>query len=247
VKCILGLPILYFSYIYYLKGLETASVSTNVAHAMLFGAIAIGLAVFIGGLQQIGETRQPGLLVRQTLGIILLIAGIYFLYNGLGQSGILLTAAPRNLERIAASVSSPSPSDIRDTNPAVEVHGNLQWLRDFYSAKTRAALENKPLFVDFYAAWCANCKAFSRLTLVDPHLNTALQQVVLVKLYDTDAIFRTFQQDQQFPELGGLGGYPFLPLFAIYSSQGTLLWKGQDYGAVQTMVAQLEQAKYTAR
>jgi hypothetical protein len=46
-----------------------------------------------------------------------------------------------------------------------------------------------------------------------------------------------------YPELSGVGGQPFLPLFAIYSSQGKLLWKGQNYQAVNTMVTQLERAK----
>jgi thiol:disulfide interchange protein DsbD len=243
VKFILALPILYFAYTYYLKGMETARVPENATHAILVGIVAIGLAVFTGVFHSLAGTPQRGLLMRRALGVILLVTGVYFLYNGLGQSGILLTSSQSLEPALATKNVSSAPPLNTSASPQVEVHGNLYWLRDFSVAQTRAQLEHKPLFVDFYASWCANCKAFERLTLRDVHLNAALQHAVLVKLYDTDADFRTFQQDDRFPELGGVGSQPFLPLFAIYAPQGTLVWKGQNYEAVQTMIAQLEQAK----
>jgi hypothetical protein len=65
----------------------------------------------------------------------------------------------------------------------------------------------------------------------------------MVKIYDTDPVFRALQQDSHYPELRGVGEQPFLPLFAIYSPDGILVWKGQDYQAIQTMVAQLDHAR----
>jgi len=129
---------------------------------------------------------------------------------------------------------------------SVEVHENLHWWRDFSLAQQRARTEHKPVFVDFYATWCANCKAFQQLTVSDAQLNTALHEAILVKICDTDTVFRTLQQDSHYPELRGVGGQPLLPLFAIYSPEGGLVWKGQDYQAIQTMVAQLDHAKRVA-
>jgi hypothetical protein len=77
-------------------------------------------------------------------------------------------------------------------------------------------------------------------------LNGALHKAILVKIYDTDAVFQTLKQDARYPELRGVGGQPLLPLFAIYSPEGVMVWKGQDYQAIQTMVAQLEHAKRIA-
>ena len=236
VKFVLGLPILYFAYTYYIKSLETLGVPGNIAHAMLIGVVAIALAVFIGAFHVSSEHASPQLPLRRACGIILLVIGVHFLYNGLGSSGILIdrpTSAP-----IATADSSPADE--------VETHGNLRWLRNVSTARQLAHAESKPLFVDFYATWCANCKAFNRLALKHEALNEALQQAVLIKIYDTDPDFKTFQQDEHFPELRGVGGQPFLPLFAIYSPQGEFLWKGQDYQAAKTMIAQLERARYAS-
>lgn len=244
VKILLGIPILYIAYVYYLKGMETAAVPPNIAHAILIGILAIALAVYLGLFHSMGDAPTEGQLARRIVGILLLIVGVHFLYNGLGQSGILIPSAGTGQQTAAGGFAQTEGEGSEDSGaPQVEFSGNLRWLRDFPVARERARIEGKPLFVDFYATWCANCKAFQRLTASNDQLNSALQQAVLVKIYDTDEIFETFQRDESYPELGGVGGQPFLPLFAIYSDQGVLHWKGQDYRAVTTMVSQLEAAR----
>lgn len=244
VKILLGIPILYFAYIYYLKGMETAAVPPTIAHAILVGVLAIALAVFLGLFHSLGDAPAQGQLVRRILGIILLIVGVHFLYNGLGRSGILIPAPETGQQMAARGLTSSEGGGSEDSTASqVEFSGNLRWLRDFPLAQEQARVEGRPLFVDFYATWCANCKAFQRLAENNAELNNALQQAVLVKIYDTDEIFGAFQRDENYPELGGVGGQPFLPLFAIYSDQGDLHWKGQDYRAVTTIVSQIEAVK----
>ena len=245
VKFLLGIPILYFAYVYYLKGMETALVPPNIAHAILVGILAIASAVFLGLFHSWDGQQSSGQLVRRALAILLFVVGVHFVYNGLGRSGILIPV-PETGQPLAIT-AQPGRSEGADVGrPAaarVEYSGNLRWLRDFELAQETARTERKPLFVDFYATWCANCKAFQRLAERNEQLNNALQEAVLVKIYDTDQDFETFQRDKNYPELGGVGGQPFLPLFAIYSHQGALHWKGQNYRAVNTMVSQLEAAK----
>ncbi len=249
VKFLLGIPILYFAYTYYVKGMETLGVATNITHAILIGVIAIAIAVFVGAFHTLGDPPQRPLLLRRAFGIVLLIVGVHFLYNGLGQSGILIDRPQSDSIGQAAIMRSSNgltPANTSETTSQTEVHGNLRWLRDISLARQLASTETKPLFVDFYADWCANCKAFGQLAVQNPTLNSALQNAVLMKVYDTDINFPSFQQDSHFPELRGVGGQPFLPLFAIYSPQGELIWKGQDYKAVNTMVAALERARQSS-
>ena len=230
-KYILALPTLYFAYTYYIKGTEIAAVPLNVAHVILIGLVALGAALFFGLFYP-----YQHILMKRASSLALLIIGVFFLYHGLVRPGALTPQA----------VHSIAQTCVPSATPAVEIHENLYWWRDFSLAQQCARAEQKPVFVDFYATWCANCKAFQRLTLTDAQLNGALHQAVLVKIYDTDTIFQTLQQDARYPELRGVGGQPLLPLFAIYSPEGALLWKGQDYQAIQTMVAQLEHAKRIA-
>ena len=221
--------------------METAAVPPNIAHAILIGILAIALAVYLGLFHSMGDAPTEGQLARRILGILLLIVGVHFLYNGLGQSGILIPSAGTGQRTATGGFAQTEGEGSEDSGaPQVEFSGNLRWLRDFPVARERARIEGKPLFVDFYATWCANCKAFERMAESNDQLNSALQQAVLVKIYDTDEIFETFQRDESYPELGGVGGQPFLPLFAIYSDRGVLHWKGQDYRAVSTIVSQLE-------
>jgi len=218
-KYLLALPTLYFAYTYYAKGMEIVAVPLNVAHTILLGIVALGTAAFLGILH-----RHQNMRMQRASSVILLLIGLYFLYTSFGPSWMV-----------------PNTSTV--SQASVEMSANLQWWRDLPMAQKRARTEQKPIFVDFYATWCANCKAFQRLTVSDAQLNTALQDAILVKIYDTDAGFQPLQRDPHYPELRGVGGQPLLPLFAIYSAQGALVWKGQDYQAVQTIVAQLERAK----
>ena len=243
VKRLLGLLVLSVAYIYYAKAMENAGVPDRVAHAMLVGLVAIIAAVFIGALHHLDEPPRRSMLLRRACGIILLVIGVHFLYNGLGRSGILIPSPPAMQNESTRNISAPTVPPRTPQQPEVFIQGNLSWIRDLPIAQARASAEQKPLFVDFYATWCANCQAFERLAIRNTRLNSALQQAVLVKIYDTDPAFPSWQQDRRFPELRGVGGQPFLPLFAIFSPQGALVWKGQDYKAVQTMVVQLERAK----
>jgi len=219
-KYLLAFPTLYFAYTYYVKGMEVAAIPLNVAHTILIGIVALGTAAFLGIFQRHQSRR-----LQRASSIILLLIGLYCMYTSFGPSWMMSDTS-------------------RASQWSVETSANLQWWRNFAIAQQRARAEQKPLFVDFYATWCANCKAFQRLAVSNAQLNAALQEVILVKIYDTDAGFQTLQRDPHYPELRGVGGQPLLPLFAIYSAQGVLVWKGQDYQAVHTIVAQLERAKH---
>ncbi|GJQ58462.1 MAG: DUF255 domain-containing protein [Candidatus Scalindua sp. AMX11] len=226
VKYVLGLIILYFAFSYYMKGMGVSQVKSGVSYGILLGLVSIFASVYLGLFKQWGDDMTPGEKLRKALSLIVFIFGIHFFYNGLGQSGILLES---NLSRVRMEQSTKEE--------LTEIHGDLIWHRNFEYALALAKKENKPIFIDFYADWCANCVAFQKLSLRNTVLSQALKKAVLLKVYDTDKQYETFRDDPLYAELKR-----GLPFFVILKPDGNFFWKGTQYNAVNTMRKMIESA-----
>ena len=111
-------------------------------------------------------------------------------------SGVMAAAAMVLLLRVALPEAAPAGQTL-----APEVKHNLSWHLNEQAAYSEAKARGSNVFIDFYAHWCANCKAFEQLTGSDPALNAALQQAVLLKIYDTSPTFEAYAADPRFSEL----------------------------------------------
>lgn len=100
--------------------------------------------------------------------------------------------------------------------------GSVVFHRHPNEAFARAAEEGRPVFIDFYADWCTNCKDFSRLIETDKTLAAGLNEAVPLKIYDTDAAFERFAES--YPELN-VG----LPFFLVLRPDQTLIFKTTNY------------------
>lgn len=227
VKYALGLAILFFAFSYYMKGMGVAHVNTGVAYGILIGLISIFSSVYLGLFKSWDDGMMSSTKLRKAFSLILLIFGIYFFYNGLDQSGLLLESK--------SSRARLKPANVDILN--IERNGNLIWQRSYENALVLARKENKPIFIDFYADWCANCIAFKKLSLRNVELNKALKKVILLKIYDTDAQFKRFQKNPLYVELK-----TGLPFFVILKPDGEYFWKGTQYNAVDTMKEIIENA-----
>lgn len=224
IKYVLGLIILYIAWVYFMKGIKTAQINDQAAYTILVGIAAVILSIYLG-LFRTEKNR-----IKKGIAFFLLLPAFYFMYNGLSQAGIIT---------IKKGVSSTSVIETALTKNGVEIekHENLEWYRDFEGAKKVALKENKPIFIDFFAYWCANCLEFEKLSVKNEKLNRILQNAVLVKIYDTDPIFKKFRDDPTHRELK-----TGLPYFAILRPDGEFFWKGTQYNAVETMGAMIKAA-----
>lgn len=215
VQWALAALILYFAWSYLEKGLLIAGLSeAEVSQTLIAAAI---LLVSLYAWQ--GDERPASSRIQKAF------------------AGVTVAAAVVLLLRVAVPVGVPisSGSAAAVAGPMVEVKNDLSWHLDEQAAYSEAAARGSNVFIDFYAHWCANCKAFEELTGADPLLNAALKQAVLLKIYDTSPTFETYAADPRFSELK-VG----LPFFVITDPGGHLLYKTTDYLKTEEMALFLE-------
>ena len=212
VQYVLGLMILWFSYVYLEKGLSGLGFSSERIRLAFFGALLLLAAIY--RLQS--EETDPFKRMGRALAGLVLAVGFFCLQHALAGEPAALALA--------------QAADAR-----IEKKGNLAWYRDTGEALQEAANLGRPLFIDFSAPWCANCKEFDKLTQSNARLNGALSHAVACKIQDTDPEFKKFQADSRFPELK-VG----LPFFVVMDAKGNLLFKTSDYTRVDDMALFLE-------
>ena len=204
-----------------MKGISAFQISDQAAYSMLLGIVAAFSSIYLGLFRS--EKNR----LKKWFSFILIFPALYLLYNGYSQS-----------ERFLQEKDDSSPSKlIAPNNTKIEQHKNLQWHREFEEAKKIALKENKPIFIDFFAYWCANCLEFEKLSIKNEKLNQGLLKAVLVKIYDTDPIFKKFRDNPLHRELK-IG----LPYFTILKPKGEFFWKGTQYNAVDIMTDRINAA-----
>jgi thiol:disulfide interchange protein len=67
-----------------------------------------------------------------------------------------------------------------------EARDLVPWRTDLAAARTEAAAQSKPLFLDFGASWCPDCRQMTAMTWSDPSVAGALARYVPVSI-DVDA------------------------------------------------------------
>jgi thiol:disulfide interchange protein DsbD len=215
VQWALATLILYFAWSYLEKGLLIAGLSESESTLTLIATAILLVALYAWQ----GDERPAASRVQKAF------------------AGVMAAAAMVILLRIAVPTGGPVriESNLPGGGPMVEVKHDLKWHLDEQAAYSEAAARGSNVFIDFYAHWCANCKAFEDLTGNDPMLNAALQKAVLLKIYDTSPAFEIYASDPRFTELQ-VG----LPFFVITDATGHLLYKTTDYLKTEEMALFLE-------
>ncbi|MDD5274498.1 MAG: cytochrome c biogenesis protein CcdA [Methylovulum sp.] len=224
IKYAFGLMILYFAYQYFAKGMGVLGVEPTVTQALAFGVVAVWIAVVhCNVLSLLPADAQPNQKMHHFCGLMSLIVGACLIVVGLGKTPIIPAAHANEL--IAANTQS--------TDTVAQEEAGVSWYRDFDAAQKVAMQSGKPIFIDFYASWCANCVAFKEEVAHNPKLNQVLREnTVAVKLIDKEPEFEKFRAQSEHRQLK-IG----LPYFAILSSSGQLIWSGTDYKATVKMMS----------
>jgi len=159
----------------------------------IFGFVLLAMAVYF--LKPLFPTN---LLYQLTLGLLMLLAGIYlawvdptvadgrtfpYVRNLLGVIffGAAVYSMAIGVEAyINETVGSRTQVVVADQGiPAADT---VEWLPYSPEMLARASRESRPLVIDFYADWCAPCKELDELTFAAPEVVAASREFVMLKV-----------------------------------------------------------------
>lgn len=231
IKYGFGFAILYFAYVYFAKGMGVLGVDPSVTASLAIGMVAIWIAVVhCNVLSLLPSDAMPNEKMHHYCGVITLLIGGWLMASGMGHLPFMAGAQAGAL----ASNGSQSLASV-GAEKVIHEEAGISWYRNFAEAQKVAQKTGKPIFIDFYASWCANCTAFKEEAASNESLNQALREkAIAVKLIDKEPDFEKFRIDPAHRPLK-VG----LPYFAILTPDGKVTWSGTDYKATEKMVSVL--------
>ena len=137
--------------------------------ALATSLLLIALGVFGGGLDRLTSDSVLFDRLRKFIGLVSTVVGIYLLLGLLLSEGFVFPPASRWL-------------------PASGVVGNdttkepIVWVRDLNVGLARAKAENKPIIIDTWATWCANCRVLDEKTFHNADVARKAEQFVPIKV-----------------------------------------------------------------
>ncbi|KUJ72710.1 protein-disulfide reductase DsbD [Thiomicrospira sp. WB1] len=140
------------------------------ATLMLSGLLLIGVGVYLGALEPIGEKSGWHKLFK-SLGVISLIYGVIMLV-GLASGSNQLLQPLKGLTGTSSGSVQTQALDFKKIDSLQELEAELA--------------KGEPIMLDFYADWCVSCKEMEALTFTDPGVHQALEGVTLLKADVTD-------------------------------------------------------------
>ncbi|MFI3195946.1 MAG: cytochrome c biogenesis protein CcdA [Methylococcaceae bacterium] len=225
VKYAFGLMILYFAYTYLVKGMGVWGISSQTSLAFALGLVSIWIAVvYCNVFSLLPADALPQQKMQHYCGVISLLLGSWLVVASLSHTPIGTITPSAALMPANATANTLTEQEV-----------GVTWYRSYAQAQKIAQATGKPIFIDFYASWCANCTAFKEEVANNHALNEALRNTAIaVKLVDQEPEFEQFREHPEHRHLK-IG----LPYFAILNADGSLKWSSTDYKATSKMVAVL--------
>ena len=134
---------------------------------LLWGALALGCAVFLGALLRFEAHSSRGSRLGQALGLVLLVYG----------SSLIVGAAAGGSDPFAPlrPFAGGGSATLAAQLPFQPV-SNVAELEQILGAADR-----QTVMLDFYADWCVECKHLEQQTFTDPAVHQRLQELTLVR------------------------------------------------------------------
>lgn len=179
------------------------------------------------------------------IALFIAAAGIYYSYSGVYKApsplwkkincwlGVLLIAGSLMLFFQAYRLNTYAQYD--QYNP--EQHHI--WHTDYEKARSQAQLENKKLFVDFWATFCPVCLAINKTTFTQSFIINSLQHFVLLKV---DGTHNANQPFNRLKDTYAIKGFPTFLLIDPQTETVIKEWGSEIYSmAHEELIKEFEQ------
>ncbi|GAB4320278.1 MAG: hypothetical protein Kow0074_10470 [Candidatus Zixiibacteriota bacterium] len=161
VKKFFGFVLLLMA-LYFLRTL----ISTDLL-ALLSGLLFLGAGVFGGGFDRLTTESTFFPRLKKAFGILCTVLGVYLLGGYLVANGFIWPP----VEFQGASSSSVSHGEEK-----------IEWITNLDDGLARAQQTGRPVLIDTWATWCANCYKLDRVTWSDDRVADEAQRFVPLKL-----------------------------------------------------------------
>lgn len=162
--------------------------------SLIWGAFLILLAITIGAFRPSGDKVNWRWILRKWVGILSLVAGLSLFVFGI--SNLVGGQSPERISAVTAETSAPD------------------WIvNDVQGAYEKAASEQKPLMMDFYADWCVACVELDHKTYNQPEVLDRLKDFISLKMDFTRQSDWTKQMTEKYQVMG-------MPTVIFFDSKG---------------------------
>lgn len=194
--------------------------------AILTALLLLAFGVFGGGLDRLTPETTFFPRLKKFLGVLALLVGGYLLIGSLITNGFILPPSSGWMPGMTIDTAERS-TDL------------IEWERSLEAGLSRARAENKPVLIDTWATWCANCRVLDEKTFHHPEVaNEAGRFVALKVQLESDKTPET----RAFMDRFGLKHYS-LPTTLLLDSDGNVKRIMQGVVEPDDMIAEMRKVR----